>query len=327
MSSLSYVPMLFWRAHKPLSAAIEGKSRSRLASPLPTRDDSAMPAPAINILHITTNEHTAIFDDLLELLTDTLEQLGHAVQRTTTHFDRSRINILVGHTAALEKEAYDSIRSSGAKYIIFQMETLTDRPGIPRPSQAYLDVLSHANQVWDYSKNNLAFLAARGCRDLQFIPLGYSRRLERIAHAEQKDMDVLFYGAGNARRLKIVDALRARGLRVDAFFKAYGSARDQAIARARIVLNLHKFDHSELEQVRISYLLNNRVFVISESAEGNPWGDGVVFSDYDKIVDCCVESAQPGKDAARVEIATKGYEALKSLPIGASLEAALARIQ
>jgi hypothetical protein len=286
-----------------------------------------MPAAGFNILHVTTNEHAAIFDDLIDLLTDALEQLGHSVQRTTTHFDRSRINLLVGHTAALEKGAYDSIRASGARYIIFQMETLTPPPGIPAPSAPYLEALAHANQVWDYSQNNLDFLATQGCRDLQYIPLGYSRLLERVPQAASKDIDVLFYGAGNARRVNIIDALRARGLRVEAFFKAYGPTRDHLISRSKIVLNVHKFDHSELEQVRISYLLNNRAFVISESALGNPWDNGVVFSDYDKIADCCYEFAQPGSDSRRHEIAEKGYSALKCLPMGESLRSSIARIE
>lgn len=285
-----------------------------------------MSPQGVNILHITTNDHGAIFDDLIELLTDTLEQIGHAVQRTTTHFDRSRLNLLVGHTAFLKKEAFDSIRQSGAKYLIFQMETLDERSGAAGPSPAYMEVLAHANQVWDYSRKNLEYLATHGCRDTQYIPIGYSPRLERITHAQNKDIDVLFYGTGNARRLQILDALRARGVRVEAVFRAYGQPRDQAIARSKIVLNLHKFDHSELEQVRISYLLNNRCFVISEPAPGNPWGDGVVFSDYDKLVDCCVNYLRPEMAARRSQIAETGYANLKSLPMAAGMRSALDRL-
>ena len=272
------------------------------------------------------NEHAAIFDDLIVLLTDTLEQLGHSVQLATAHLDTSRVNLLLGHTAFLEQEAYDSIRHGGAKFVIFQMETLTDRAGVPRVSEAYLDILSRANQVWDFSKNNVAYLAARGCRDAQYIPLGYSSRLERVVRPAQKETDVLFYGTGNARRVRIVEALRARGLRVEAVFRAYGAVRDEAIGRSKIVLNIHSFDGSELEQVRISYLLNNRCFVISESAEGNPWGNGVVFCEYDKLVECCAEYARPTMEARRSEIAGMGYEALKALPMGESLRSAMERI-
>jgi hypothetical protein len=279
-----------------------------------------------NILHVTTNEHQHIFDDLIELLTDALGQLGHSVERATAHLDRSRINLLIGHTAFLEKEAYDSIRQSRAKFIIFQMETLTERPGIPRPSENYLQILNQAAQVWDYSKNNLEFLRARGCQRVQYIPLGYSARLQRIVQGKNKDIDVLFYGAGNARRVKIIDSLRARGLQVEAIFRAYGQIRDEAICRSKIVLNLHKFDHSELEQVRISFLLNNQSFVISESAEGNPWGDGVVFADYNLLAECCQEYAQPTLDARRNEIATAGLNALKSLSMAQSLQQAIERI-
>jgi hypothetical protein len=95
------------------------------------------------------------------------------------------------------------------------------------------------------------------------------------------------------------------------------------IARSKIILNLHQFDTTQLEQVRISYLLNNRCFVISESAEDNPYQDGVIFSDYDKIVDCCLSYLRSQADAARADVAERGYARLQAIPFLASLQAAM----
>jgi len=43
-----------------------------------------------------------------------------------------------------------------------------------------------------------------------------------------------------------------------------------------------------LETVRISYLINNKVFVISEKSIDNPYDDiGILFVDYDEIIEKC----------------------------------------
>jgi hypothetical protein len=174
----------------------------------------------------------------------------------------------------------------------------------------------------NYSLKNVAFLAAQGCRNAQYVPLGYSRRLERIVQASEKNFDICFYGARNHRRALILDALAAR-VRVVSNFGIYGAARDHAIARSKIILNLHQFDISQLEQVRVSYLLNNRCFVISESSEGNPYQDGLVFSEYDNIVDCCVSYLRPEMDSERARFADAGYLKLREIPMVANIRSEL----
>lgn len=279
----------------------------------------------VNIVHIVINEDGAVFDELIELITDCLEQLGHSVRRSTNTFDANRLNLLIGHTAFLKEKDYHTLRGFGSPYVVFQMEALHERAGFAPDRALYLQFLTQASQVWDYAPENLPFLEAHGCRNTQYVPLGYSKRLERIEHAPLKDIDVLFYGTVTPRRQRVVELLRARGVGVEAV-TGYGPQRDAAIARSKIVLNLHQFETTQLEQVRISYLLNNRCFVVSESAQSNPYGEGVFFSNYDNIVDCCIGYLRSEMESRRAEIADAGYAILKAIPTVTRLRTALKRL-
>jgi hypothetical protein len=281
-----------------------------------------MPLPPVNIVHVVINEHGRIFDDLIDLLTDCLVQLDVPVRRSTSHFDSTQLNLVVGHTAFLSPTDYPAIASK-CRYIVFQVEALHEQAGLLPDRPHYLEFLRRAQQVWDYSPQNLKFLAGRGHQNTRYVPIGYCPMLERIAAAPTKDIDVLFYGAATPRRRRIFDDLLARGVRFVSVFGAYGPQRDQLIARSKIVLNLHQFDISALEQLRISYLLNNRCFVLSESPPSELYGEGVVFSDYGSITECCVSYLQPGMEPQRTRIAEVGYAGLKAIPTLQHLRSAI----
>jgi hypothetical protein len=118
-------------------------------------------------------------------------------------------------------------------------------------------------EVWDYSLRNIARLRSHA-PVLFHLPIGTVPELSRIRPASVQDIDVLFYGALTDRRRAALDAIRAAGLSVQAVFGVYGQERDALIARAKIVLNLHKHAAQVFEIVRVSYLLANRKAVVSE---------------------------------------------------------------
>src|ERR1700677_226547 len=121
-------------------------------------------------------------------------------------------------------------------------------------SPAYLSLL-HRFQVWDYSIRNIAALRGMGVQRVTHVPVGYVTQLSRIPDTSVQDIDVLFYGSINERRSNAISAIQARGLNAQAVFGVYGAARDALIARAKVVLNLHYYDTSIFELVRVSYLL------------------------------------------------------------------------
>ncbi len=109
--------------------------------------------------------------------------------------------------------------------------------------------------VWDYSLRNLAALRRLGATRALHVPIGYVPEMNRIQPAVPQDVDVLFYGGLAPRRTKIIEALRAAGMKVEALEGVYGAMRDRSIARAKVVLNLHALPTAIFEIVRVSYLL------------------------------------------------------------------------
>lgn len=172
--------------------------------------------------------------------------------------------------------------------ILYNLEQIY--PGSPWLTPALLDRLRR-HRVWDYSRANIEALAELGIHDAVHVPIGYAPQLTRIPPAADEDIDVLFYGALVDRRLRVLRALRGEGVAVTALFGTFGAARDRAIARARIVLNMHLHETRLFEVVRVSYLLANRRFVISESGQGGEdeavFAPGLVFADYDDLVATC----------------------------------------
>ena len=146
--------------------------------------------------------------------------------------------------------------------------------------------------MWDYSAENARRLTALGAPSVSYVPLGFVPELLRIP-AQGEDIDVLFYGSGNPRRHKILEALRARGLRVVALFGAYGEERDRAIARAKVVLNMHFYEAKIFEIVRVAYLLTNGKAVVAEAGPDTDieadLRETVCGVPYDGLVDACVE--------------------------------------
>lgn len=181
--------------------------------------------------------------------------------------------------------------------------------------------------LWDYSLRNCEQLQLMGCRHVQHVPLGYVPQLTRMEPLaeEAQEIDILFYGSLNEKRAKVLDALREKGLSVVELFGEYGAERDQAIARAKIVLNIHLYEAQIFEIVRVSYLLANHKFVLSESSPNDPdaeaFKDGVAFVDCDHMVEACLSFLQNPQERQR--IAEAGFQLMTQRSETAFLREAL----
>ncbi|WP_086999468.1 hypothetical protein [Rhizobium sullae] len=168
--------------------------------------------------------------------------------------------------------------------------------------------------VLDYSPRNRENLATKGIDHAGVLEIGYSRCLSQIEHAPVKDIDVLFYGSLNERRHHILKTLEQGGLKVAHLFNVYGAERDAAIARAKIVINIHHYASGVFEIVRISYLLANRVCVLTEGdirdPDIQPFIGGVVIEPYDKMIGRC--HGLIADAAERDSIAANGFAAMQS---------------
>ncbi|MGR9372352.1 glycosyltransferase family 1 protein [Rhizobium leguminosarum] len=168
--------------------------------------------------------------------------------------------------------------------------------------------------VLDYSPRNRENLAAKGIDHAGVLEIGYSRCLSQIKHAPVKDIDVLFYGSMNERRHHILKTLEQGGLKVAHLFNIYGAERDAAIARSKIVINIHHYASGVFEIVRISYLLANRVCVLTEGdirdPDLQPFSGGLAVEPYDKMIERCHKLI--ADTAERDSIAAKGFAAMES---------------
>lgn len=175
--------------------------------------------------------------------------------------------------------------------------------------------------LWDYSERNREALASEhGISHAMLLPVGHSPGLERIAPSGRDDVDVLFYGSPNDRRIAVLEALARFGVKVHPLFAVYGAERDAWIARSKIVLNMHYYDAQVFEQVRVSYLLANARFVVSESGDADAereWQDGLAFAPYTQLVDTCLGYLE--RDRARDRIRLRGRELMRARPQSAYL--------
>ena len=279
----------------------------------------------VNICHLVINEHGPIFAEVIALLRDNLQALDLNVTVSVNEMRTNRINLLVGHLLFLPETMVGRILGFGQPYIVHQLEPLDDVEGYSSRYPLYFDLLRGAAQVWDYSRTNIQALRGPGFPEVRYIPIGHSAGLERIPHAPE-DIDVLFYGGLTDRRRRVVEQLGAAGARVETLFNCYGAERDAFIARAKVVLNVHLFATRHLEQVRLSYLLNNRRFIVSEEGDCDPYPGGLAYAPYEELADRCLAYLQPGSEIDRCSIAETGYQALKRVPMREAMADALAAL-
>lgn len=191
--------------------------------------------------------------------------------------------------------------------------------------QVYLDLLRR-HVVWDYCDTNIARLRALGVERVVKCPVGYWPGLETVPPCANEDVDVLFVGSMNDRREAVLQACRRRGLKVSALFDCYGTTRDEWMARAKIILNVHYYAEPIFEIFRVSHALANRKCVVSEG--GGVDGEleafakrSVYLADPDGLADACRHLVDHGIE--RKACAESGYAMVKQLDQVAFVRAAL----
>lgn len=265
---------------------------------------------AVCVIQPPQYPHSEAFREVAEALHLGLVRLGHAsLLMFTAHPNLPNCRTIVLGVNLLPFLPSSLSLSLSEGTILYNLEQVSTQSTWFNPS---LLSLFRRYPVWDYSRRNIAELALLGIRGVAHLPIGsipeWTRIPQRAEH--EQDIDVLFYGSLNQRRQAVLTALAAQGLRVESAFGVYGDSRDRLIARAKIVLNLHYYETAVFEVVRVSYLLANRKFVLSESSsdaeEQAVFAPGVVFRDYEHLVPSCLEYLRQAEERQR--ISQVGYE-------------------
>lgn len=248
---------------------------------------------SFHICIASRNGSHRMFAEVAGLLRASLADLGLKSSQAVNQIRPGRVNILLNyHQLELEPDEIDG------PYVVYQLEQLDAEKGWYGPKAEAL--LEGAGAVWDYAPENMAFLKQRGIKTF-FLPPGYHPAMRTLSGQAGQDIDVLFYGTLNVRRLAVLQALNKAGVQTEVLTGAYGQERDRLVGRARIVLNLHFHPMNILETVRISHLLTNRAFVVSEESAGNTYEKvGLMCVPYERIPGACLSMLERAQARERL---------------------------
>ena len=268
-------------------------------------------------VHVTSIAPPNIVDEVVNTFVVAARTLGHDVSYHHAGIRHDSLNI-VCFALGLDAKALEPY----AQRIVLNFEPLA--PNTQAHFEQYLNLL-RSNYVWDYSLANLKMYPELGIPHGFHVPLGHEDEADVIVPLEDRppeselDIDVLFFGGPNARREAVLQRMRDLGLRVvtNGNMLWPHEHRDAMIRRAKVVLNMHRFDNVRIvEMPRLSMLLRRRKAVVCElypDSEIEPaLRDAVAGAEYDGLAEAAaVLVASP---ARRQQLEARGPDILRRFP-------------
>ena len=133
--------------------------------------------------------------------------------------------------------------------------------------KGYFAWLKQADEVWDYDEQNIEVLKmARPDVKLHILkPYKDWSKYKPVA----KDIDILFYGALNEHRTKILNKLRKK-YNVVHLHSFDSKIIDEHILRSKILLNIHYYYECAMqEQARMIRWIGSPCRIVSEKSHKN----------------------------------------------------------
>ena len=250
--------------------------------------------------------HSDAFWELSELLIYSLRDLKFDVILSVNEIIADRQNIVFGAHLLSNNDFPIST-------IIFNTEQLWN--GVESWVEKIIS-LGHSYTIWDYNSNNIELLKGKNCNKVIKFEIGFHNKLNRIKQKKIKDIDVLFYGSLKERRKNLLTELSNSGLKVKHLFGVYGAQRDEYVSRAKIVLNCHHYNAKIFEIVRVHYLVNNSIPIVSEldtETKIDPFWQNIIFTvPYNEIVKECKRLS--ANESERNKISKFAFKELQSRP-------------
>ncbi len=250
-----------------------------------------------------------------------LEKLGHQASYAVNNINNAATNIVFG----AQLLPMDFLAQMPADTIVYNLEQT--RGLTPDQIREQILYIAKTFRVWDYSLANSSAWLEMGCRYLKIVPIAYAPILSRIKKPKIQDIDILFFGLAGEKRLTAFNALSNAGFSSVFISGLYGEARDQLIARAKLVLNVNLYDHARIFEIaRVSYLLANKKAVVSmldpETYVEDDIRAGVKFSHPDALIEDC--SSLLKQNAERIRYEQTGFTLFSNRDIRKILSEALA---
>ncbi len=161
-----------------------------------------------------------------------------------------------------------------------------------------LVVPHHRRHAGLYARSNQPEVLTHSPSNLRFLPPGsihlpYRRHLEETAKLKSYSAGTFKYDVAiigeQQRRTNLVRALEARGIKTLYIWDSFGNPRDEAIGKARILLNVrHSGVHTIYPHIRCDRWMFAGKLIVSEDCldqEKLDVRDNVVFAPYERLVD------------------------------------------
>lgn len=268
--------------------------------------------------------HDAAFDPVTTALNNALHNKGHRTSVCFNKFSEEGLNIVIG--AHLLDDPESLLQKDNV--VVYNFEQFDTKSNWFNSS--YVSLLKN-KPYWDYSKTNIeALRKVYPEAKATHVPFAYDSSLDYtyvardVFRVKPKDIDVLFFGSMNDRRAKVLDKIKSMGLNVQAVFGVYGPELSVLIHRSKLVLNMHYYDSSVFEAVRVIPLLASRVAVVSEkSVDDDDYKylnqtSGILVTDYDKLAFVCKQLVENADD--RECLSNTGYANVKLKTMAQPLE-------
>jgi hypothetical protein len=261
------------------------------------------------------------YKEVVETIRWGLIDIGCDVTVTDNSLLSNRVNLILGAQALPEAD----LRRLPANTIIYNFEQVGGQNETDLKPE-FRFVAEHF-RVWEYSERNLASWKDIGpATRVVHVPVGWAPILNRIERCDPQDIDILVYASPAQLRLQIFQELCDCGMKCMFVCGLYGKARDDLIGRAKLILNINRYDRSRIfEIVRVSYLLANAKAVVADIQEKTFIEPGiehaVAFAKPEDIRQTCVSLLD--NDQARAELEIRGREIIENRHISIILKTAL----
>lgn len=260
-------------------------------------------------LYIWPNTYN-IFIDIAKALKWNLEQQGNTVVISEDLVTNAINTVIFGANESIYNNFSIHIPKEA---IIYNFEQLYD--GCRWDNPRYLNILKD-REIWDYSVFNINWLQKKGLGKLiKHMKIKYAPTLEFKFEnfPDFEDIDILFIGSMNERRQFIFDQLQKVAPHLNIIFRnnVWGIDKNELIARSKIILNIHYYLTGILETPRISQVVANDKFIISELSNADDQADwpGIVFVPYNELVNTVLHYSQQPNEC--MNLAKKSYEYFK----------------
>lgn len=150
-------------------------------------------------------------------------------------------------------------------FIWYQIEQFnTSISLIPKFDKFTYNLMNKALFVCDFDENNINKYKNNINNNIYYFPSPFYYDNNDYNNIK-KEYDIVFFGAINERRKKILDNIKKNKIEIKILTGKFNNELDYYLLRSKYCINIHFYEDSELESDRINICLKNNCCIISES--------------------------------------------------------------